>query len=776
MLREGRTADGVLSAAAVPDGVALDVGGEVAVLFPGQGSQRPGMLADLFAAFPRLADLLARGAEWTSRIYPPSSFDADGRAAAAVALKDTRVAQPALGIAGLAMYRTLSELGLRPAHLAGHSYGELVALTAAGALNADELLDLSAAGGRAILPAARDDPGTMAAVAASAAQVRSALNGTPVVIANINSPQQTVISGTTPAIAEAVAVLKKAGLRAVPIPVACAFHSPVVADAVRTLETELATRSVGSPHLPVWSNATATPYPLGAGRVREMIAEQVVSPVRFAEQIEAMYAAGARVFVECGPGGVLTGLVGAILGDKPHLAVATDAEGRHSVHTLLTALGRLAVAGFALEQAPLYAGRDTAVVSPTDVPRRAGWTVDGHLVRTADGVPVAGGLRPAERVTAAARPVVTPEPTRRAKSSGADAVVLEFLRNSRELLAAQRDVVLGFLAGAPAAASPAPAPTPASAPAAVIPAQAGRQETVVAQPTEPTLAATTPAVDVLSILTELISERTGYPIAMLDADLDLEADLSIGSRKRTEIVALLADKLRDAGVENAPDESRQATLTRIRTMRGIVEALDAGPAPEAAPAPAHHSSPEGAAAVARMLTELISERTGYPIAMLDADLDLEADLSIGSLKRTEIIALLADKLREAGLDCAPDEAEQSELTRIQTMRGIVTALCGERAADPPLEFLTPAPSAPAESLPAPRKALPAGQLTPDQDLGRTGRAHWRAHRLPGGHARRRPGPRGRPRRSAHSSAPRSSACSRTDSAARSRSTRPCRPS
>src|SRR6201999_1405998 len=131
-------------------------------------------------------------------------------------------------------------------------------------------------------------------------------------------------------------------------------------------ETELATRKVGSPHLPVWSNATATPYPLGAGRVREMVAEQVVSPVRFAEQIESMYAAGARVFVEGGPGGGRTGLARAILGDKPHLAVATDTEGRHSVHTLLTALGRLAVAGFPIEQAPLYAGRDAAVVSSAD--------------------------------------------------------------------------------------------------------------------------------------------------------------------------------------------------------------------------------------------------------------------------------------------------------------------------------------------------------------------------------------------------------------------------
>ncbi len=415
-LREGRATDGVFVATAAPDGVGVPQGGEVALLFPGQGSQRPGMLAELFAAFPRLGDLLELAAPWTARIYPPSAFDEAGRAAAIAALKDTRVAQPALGLVGLAMHRTLTALGVAPAHLAGHSYGELVALTAAGALAPAELLELSAARGRAILAAAGDDPGTMAAVAACADDVRAALNGTPVVIANINSPVQTVISGPTAAIAEAVAVLAAAGLRAVPIPVACAFHSPVVAEAARGFEAELATRTVGSPHLPVWSNTTAAPYPLGAGRVREMLAEQVVSPVRFAEQIEAMYAAGVRIFVECGPGGVLTGLVRSILGERPYLAVATDVEGRHSLHSLLTALARLAVAGVPVDTAPLFAGRDAELVSATQVPARPGWSVNGHLVRTATGEPVLGGLRPAERVApvgptvVTAHAVVLPEP------------------------------------------------------------------------------------------------------------------------------------------------------------------------------------------------------------------------------------------------------------------------------------------------------------------------------------------------------------------------------
>ncbi|WP_018680512.1 type I polyketide synthase [Actinokineospora enzanensis] len=566
--------------------------GKVAFLFPGQGSQRTGMLADLFVAFPDLRASLDGAADAVAPLmFPPTAFHPDAAAEQDVALRDTRAAQPALGIAGTAVHELLTRVGVRADLLGGHSYGELVALAAAGAFDRATLLRLSARRAEAIMTAAGADPGTMAAVRAPADTVAALLRewdlDGDVVLANHNGPEQIVLSGPTERVTAAVERLSGEGLSAKRLPVACAFHSAVVAPAADLFAAALAEEDLRAPRLPVYANRTAAPYgspespETGSGAdVRAELAAQVASPVRFVEQVRAMHAAGARTFVEVGPGSVLTGLVGAILGDAPHTAVATD-PGAPGLRGLLTALARLAAAGVPVDTDWLVRGRDRTLSAATPAAGVAPWTVDGQLVRRADGTIPPGALVPARRIT---RSLMSTDTTSTERDPR-DEVVAAFLRTNREMVTAQRDVLLGYLGFGAAAAAPA-APLAPAAPvlmaaapvleqapalteAAAAPADAVAEVSVVDGP-----------VDVLAAVVEVISARTGYPPEMIDGDLDLEADLSIDSIKRTEIAGTLIAKLGVTVEGTVHDE-----LHRRRSAQAMAYWLEERMGIGAAPAP-----------------------------------------------------------------------------------------------------------------------------------------------------------------------------------------------
>jgi acyl transferase domain-containing protein len=220
----------------------------------------------------------------------------------------TRWAQPAIFCAALASWESLRE-GVEPDVMAGHSLGEITALLAAGALSDEDGLRLVAARGRLMQEAAEETgDGGMTAVRArednreAIAEVAAATN---VAIANDNAPDQLVLSGALSALDDAEAQLKERGVRAKRLPVAGAFHSPLMEPAVEPFRALVNETEIGEPRVPVFSCVTAEPF----DDIPGLLVRAITEPVRWLDVMRALDARGVTDFVETGPGQVLTNLV-----------------------------------------------------------------------------------------------------------------------------------------------------------------------------------------------------------------------------------------------------------------------------------------------------------------------------------------------------------------------------------------------------------------------------------------------------------------------------------
>ncbi len=303
----------------------------IAVLCPGQGSQRVGMGKDLADAFPEAREVFAAvddalGIPLTRVMWEgPEDL-----------LTRTDHAQPAILAHSAAVWAVVSpKLKGLVAAAAGHSLGEYSAYVAAGTLQAVEGARLVRKRGELMHAAGTEHPGTMAAVIGlpaeqvfAACEQASAAGSGVVVAANLNEPTQTVISGDPEAVARAGELLKAAGAkRVIALKVSGAFHSPLMAPAQLGLSGELTGASLRPPTFPVIANATAEPV-RDAETARAQLAAQLTSPVRWEESVRTLaeLAGGQPRFVEIGPGNVLTGMARRIVPGVATLTLGSAAE------------------------------------------------------------------------------------------------------------------------------------------------------------------------------------------------------------------------------------------------------------------------------------------------------------------------------------------------------------------------------------------------------------------------------------------------------------------
>ncbi len=624
--------------------------GQIAYLFPGQGSQYVGMLRDLAIQFSEvrerfeMADRILRNElpmPLSTYVFPPPSFTPPDQHSRQQALIPTNVAQPALGVAGLAMFQLLESLGVRPNYVAGHSYGEYVALCSAGAFSEEVLVKISEARGRLIREGTTAESGTMAAVDANATTIKELLRGVEEVwIANLNSPRQTTISGTKRGIQNACEKLKASGTQTRPLPVACAFHSPVISAVRDQLAKWLEQVEFAEPRLGVFSNTTAALYTNSTHEFANALAEHLVRPVDFVGEINAMYEAGARIFVEVGPRNVLTGLTTQILGDRPHLAIATDISGRPGLLQLQHALGELFAYAAPVQLDRLFEGRKSNDLSLDDLLAQSRkrtlsattWMVNGGrscpISQVVKAQPVAQSpavskpkadpateipthnfpqtgqqTRAEVRVNSPLKPVVssslvpsTPgaQPNR-VPNGGSGAVMMQFNELMSRFLTTQKEVMLSCLNGGNGHSSVVP----------------GASRTV-----EPK------TIDLIAVVSEPSIESSHRAALATPSELTLQPMAPEAAAPTLETDTKVSDDLK-------PDKMDQP---RLRAE----------------------------------LLKVVNERTGYPEDMLGLDVDIEAELGIDSIKRIEILSMFVQR-------CVPQSitVDMEELTKLRTLDAIV---------------------------------------------------------------------------------------------------------
>ncbi len=730
---------------------AVPVAGRIVALFPGQGAQYVNMGSGVAVDYPELrhaveaADAVAIEAgqpALSGVIYPPPAFSDEETMRQARELTRTANAQPAIGAVSAGYFQLLKRLGFTPDFVAGHSYGELTALWAAGVLSDADFHRASLARGRAVeTPSGLSDPGAMLAAQMRREDAAELLAAVPdIVIANDNAPEQLVFGGATEAIARAQAWLTERGRRCQTLPVSTAFHTSYVRHAADPFRDGIAGIEFSQPSCALYSSATAEPYGSDPALYGDALVEQLVQPVRFRDMIERLHADGGYLFVEIGPKGILGKLTGDILKGKPHAVVSLNpsANGEEALQ-FRRALAKLVVEGVALAEADPYARprplEDRSVKPATSFRLQGGFylteknrarrehalrhdtaVVEKFIAQRAAGSPesaaspvVRAAPRPVE-VAEAFAPIAKPLPSFPPLSSSiqpshdTDRIEIAMTSQSENMSKPDqmdRQIESQNLLSQLHQQFQTNQSEYINMLGSLVSKQHNLLEKFHGHPQmENMTASLARSLQLLERNQELyhlnheryfdnqMSLISGEVVRSLPhspayipnmLDMPKPAQPVAVTRQESFAPAPLA-------TPKAADRAASAPIVSIAAPKPVMPVMAAPqitvPQTPAPAAPASALSDEDQARIAvlegiteerliRELTDIVSERTGYPVDMIGDQMDLEADLGIDSIKRLEIFGAMFDRLSNGTrlLEDA-DKSRNDENFDIETMSNI----------------------------------------------------------------------------------------------------------
>ncbi|WP_345881048.1 SDR family NAD(P)-dependent oxidoreductase [Shewanella algae] len=648
---------------------------KTAALFAGQGSQYLQMGSGLTQLYPELrAEFAAADREFSrqgiadkygmgplsARVFPIAKFTPQASKEDELVLANTRFAQSAIGALGMGQFTLLCQAGFQADMLAGHSFGELSALRAAGALSRESYYALAFARGDAMASVPEDkDPGAMSAVILPSAAERNTLEQLlqtepEVQIANINSPVQLVIAGASEAVARLNLKLNEAGLRAIALPVSGAFHTPLVAHAQQPFAEAIARQGLSDAKTPLYVNATGDKLAQDAESLRANLEQHMLKQVRFSEQIESMYRDGARIFVEFGPKNTLAKLAQATLGDRAAECLFLSLDSPSCIDSLAAdtelkqAIISLALAGLPLTDPDAY---------------RAVQTQAKHKASPMT-------------IKLGASNYISPATARKMAAS------LKEGRVSQQTKIVEK-VVEKIVEIPVAAASQNPSqPSPASAPQAAngLPANngSGLQQFFSAQQQLAELHQQFLNIPLQygNSVQQLLAEQVKLATAGKAIPDSLNQTLAMFHQHQAETLKIHNDFIQsqNLGAQQLLQQLQDgAVLPNIEQTQAVAVSV---PVPVQAAAPLTHaaapvkastpqqpsqvlqSRPQAPApvpavavttakpstGVEELMLQVVAEKTGYPTEMLELGMDMEADLGIDSIKRVEILGTVQDQL------------------------------------------------------------------------------------------------------------------------------------